>query len=53
MRIIWKAIATLSERFSLFALDVSLQYLDICFCYEVFLLYRLFTNLCFKVIQLC
>ena len=49
---IWKAITALSEHFSLFSVDISLQYVDFCFCYEV-LLYRLAINLYYMVIQLC
>ena len=50
---LWKVITALCEQFSLFAVDISLQYVDFCFCYEVFLLYRLAITLYYMVIQLC
>ena len=50
---IWKAITALSELFSLFAVDISLQYVDFCLCYKVFLLHCLAINLYYMVIQLC
>ena len=50
---IWEAVTALSEHFSLFMIDISLQYMDLCFCYEVLLLYRLLIILYCMAIQLC
>ena len=50
---IWKAVTALSEHFSLFVMDVSLQPVDFYLCYEVFLLNPLVINLYYTAIQLC
>ena len=49
----WKDVSALSEHFSLFVMNVSLQFVDVYLCYEVFLLYAFVINLYYMAIQLC
>ena len=51
--LLWKAVTALSEHFSLFVMDISLQLVDFYLCYEAFLLYPLVINLYYTAIQLC
>ena len=48
----WKAVTALSEHFSLFVMDISLQFVDFYLNYEVFLLYPLVISLYYMAIQL-
>ena len=50
---VWKAITALSEHFSLFAVDISLNMLIFVSVMNFFLLYRLAITLYYMVIQLC